>query len=45
MWGRHTQRQCLKWQNPLARKGKKNCQIFFLVDSGEHSIFSVKMDV
>ena len=45
MWGRHTQRQCLKWQNPLAKKTKKTVKIFFLVDSGEHSNFSVKKDV
>ena len=44
MWGCHTQRQCLKWQNPLAKKKKKKRQNF-LIDSGEHSNFSVKKDL
>ena len=35
------QRQCLKWQNSLKKKKTSK----FLVDSGEHSNFSVKKDV
>ena len=45
MWSRHTQRPCLKSQNPLAKKKEKLSIFFFLADSGEHSNFSVKQDV
>ena len=35
MWGHHTQRQCPKWQNPLAKN-------IILEDLGKKLHFSVK---
>ena len=39
MWGRHTQRPCLKWQNPLAKYGN------ILEILGKNLNFAVKKNV
>ena len=45
MWGYHTQRQFLKWQNLLQKEKKKTEKKLFFVDSVEHLNFVAKKDV